>query len=57
MAGDGTTNGTGQGREAIVSVRGLVVSFGGGRPVMNGLDIDIYRGEILGFVGASVAGK
>jgi phospholipid/cholesterol/gamma-HCH transport system ATP-binding protein len=59
MAGNGTTNGkdAANGREAIISVRGLVVSFGGGRPVMNGLDIDIYRGEILGFVGASGAGK
>jgi phospholipid/cholesterol/gamma-HCH transport system ATP-binding protein len=58
MAGNGATNGKGEGgREAVISVRGLVVGFGGGKPVMNGLDIDIYRGEILGFVGASGAGK
>jgi phospholipid/cholesterol/gamma-HCH transport system ATP-binding protein len=43
-------------REAVISVRGLVVGFGD-RLVMNGLDLDLYRGEILGFVGASDAGK
>src|SRR5215475_7303611 len=43
-------------REAVISVRNLVVGFGD-RTVMNGLDLDLYRGEILGFVGASGAGK
>jgi phospholipid/cholesterol/gamma-HCH transport system ATP-binding protein len=43
-------------REPVISVRGLVVGFGD-RLVMNGLDLDLYRGEILGFVGASGAGK
>jgi phospholipid/cholesterol/gamma-HCH transport system ATP-binding protein len=43
-------------RETIIRVRGLVVGFGE-RLVMNGLDLDLYRGEILGFVGASGAGK
>jgi len=37
-------------------VRGLKVGFGD-RMVMNGLDLDLYRGEVLGFVGASGAGK
>src|SRR5471030_1230412 len=43
-------------REAILRVRGLKVGFGD-KLVMNGLDLDVYRGEVLGFVGASGAGK
>ncbi len=43
-------------RETIIRVRDLVVAFGE-RRVMNGLSLDVYRGEILGFVGASGAGK
>jgi phospholipid/cholesterol/gamma-HCH transport system ATP-binding protein len=43
-------------REAILRVRGLKVGFGE-KLVMNGLDLDVYRGEVLGFVGASGAGK
>jgi phospholipid/cholesterol/gamma-HCH transport system ATP-binding protein len=43
-------------REVIIRVRDLVVAFGE-RRVMNGLSLDVYRGEILGFVGASGAGK
>ena len=42
--------------EAVIRVRGLKVGFGD-HLVMNGLDLDIYRGEVLGFVGASGAGK
>jgi phospholipid/cholesterol/gamma-HCH transport system ATP-binding protein len=42
--------------EVVISVRGLEVGFGDQR-VMNGLDLDLYRGEVLGFVGASGAGK
>ena len=43
-------------REAVIRVRGLKVGFGD-RLVMDGLDLDLYRGEVLGFVGASGAGK
>lgn len=37
-------------------MRGLKVGFGD-RLVMDGLDLDLYRGEVLGFVGASGGGK
>ncbi len=43
-------------REAIIRVRDLVVGFGT-KTVMKGLNLDIYRGEILGFVGPSGQGK
>jgi phospholipid/cholesterol/gamma-HCH transport system ATP-binding protein len=43
-------------REAVIRVRDLVVGFGS-KTVMKGLNLDIYRGEILGFVGPSGQGK
>ena len=43
-------------REVIIRVRGLKVGFAD-HLVMDGLDLDLYRGEVLGFVGASGAGK
>lgn len=43
-------------REPIIRVRGLEVGFGE-RTIMKNLDLDVYRGEILGFVGASGTGK
>lgn len=42
--------------EPIISVRDLVVAFGE-RVILNGLSLDVMRGEILGFVGASGGGK
>jgi phospholipid/cholesterol/gamma-HCH transport system ATP-binding protein len=39
-----------------ISVRGLEVAFGANK-VMDGLDLDLRRGEVLGFVGPSGAGK
>jgi phospholipid/cholesterol/gamma-HCH transport system ATP-binding protein len=42
--------------EAVIRVRDLVVGFGD-KLVMNGLNLDIYRGEVLGFVGGSGTGK
>ncbi|MCW5681428.1 MAG: ABC transporter ATP-binding protein [Xanthobacteraceae bacterium] len=44
------------GREAVIRVRDVHVSFGD-NPILKGLDLDVYRGEILGFVGASGGGK
>jgi phospholipid/cholesterol/gamma-HCH transport system ATP-binding protein len=45
-----------KGNDAIIQVRGLVVGFGD-RIVLDHVDLDVYRGEILGFVGGSGAGK
>ncbi|MEM8749243.1 MAG: ATP-binding cassette domain-containing protein [Pseudomonadota bacterium] len=39
-----------------LSIRNICVSFGT-TSVLHGLDLDVRRGEILGFVGASGAGK
>ena len=44
------------GNDAVIRVRDLMVSFGG-TPVLDRLSLDVLRGEILGFVGASGAGK
>ena len=43
-------------REVVLAVRGLTVGFGH-NIVLDNLDLDIYKGEILGFVGASGTGK
>ena len=42
--------------EVVIRVRDLVVSFGD-QTVLDGLSLDVRRGEILGVVGASGAGK
>lgn len=44
------------GREVVIEVRGLVNRFGE-QVVHDGLDLDVYRGEVLGVVGASGSGK
>ena len=43
-------------RDALIEVRGLVTQFGTHR-VHDGLDLDVYRGEVLGIVGGSGTGK
>lgn len=43
-------------RQIVLSVHGLTVGFGS-NIVLDKLDLDVYRGEILGFVGASGSGK
>jgi phospholipid/cholesterol/gamma-HCH transport system ATP-binding protein len=49
MAGNGQ-------KETVIEVRGVKVGFGE-RLVLDGVDLDVNRGEILGFVGGSGAGK
>jgi phospholipid/cholesterol/gamma-HCH transport system ATP-binding protein len=44
------------GNEAVISVRDLVVGFGAAT-VLDRVTLDVFRGEILGFVGGSGAGK
>ena len=44
------------GKETIIEVRDIVVGFGE-QVVLNKVNLDVYRGEILGFVGGSGAGK
>ncbi len=43
-------------REVVIKVRGLVTRFGG-ETIHDGLDLDVFKGEILGVVGGSGAGK
>jgi len=42
--------------EAIISIRGLRTGFGD-TIIHDGLDLDVYRGEVLGIVGGSGTGK
>ena len=42
--------------DAVIRVRDLVVGFGD-KLIMRGLDLDVLRGEVLGFVGGSGTGK
>jgi phospholipid/cholesterol/gamma-HCH transport system ATP-binding protein len=42
--------------ETAIKVRDLVVGFGD-KVVMQGLDLNVYQGEVLGFVGGSGTGK
>jgi phospholipid/cholesterol/gamma-HCH transport system ATP-binding protein len=44
------------GNEVVIRIRDLVVGFDGAT-VLDRLSLDVFRGEILGFVGGSGAGK
>ena len=44
------------GNQPIISVRDVIVGFNG-TSVLNHVDLDVFRGEILGFVGGSGAGN
>ena len=45
-----------QQKDAVIRVRGIVNAFGD-HVVHDGIDLDVYRGEILGVVGGSGTGK
>ncbi|HEV2570696.1 ABC transporter ATP-binding protein [Methylocella sp. CPCC 101449] len=46
----------GQKGQLAIRARGVTVGFGD-RVILNGLDLDVKRGEVLGFVGGSGTGK
>lgn len=54
-SGDATRAGPTE-REVVLSVHDVTVAFGE-KVVLEKLNLDVYRGEILGFVGASGTGK
>jgi phospholipid/cholesterol/gamma-HCH transport system ATP-binding protein len=43
-------------KEAVIQVRGLVTGFGT-KVIHDHLDLDVYRGEVVGIVGGSGSGK
>lgn len=56
MRHTGETNSDAGTRPVVLSVRDVTVAFGE-KVVLENLSLDVYRGEILGFVGASGTGK
>ena len=54
--GPAPITGNGAGNNFVLRVRDITVGFGD-HLVLDGLDLDVNRGEILGFVGASGTGK
>ncbi|MER5173702.1 ABC transporter ATP-binding protein [Thioclava kandeliae] len=47
-------------KQPLVTIRNLKVAFGKGasrKEVLHGVDLDLYRGEILGIIGESGSGK
>ena len=43
-------------KESVIKLRGLVNGFGG-KIIHDHIDLDVHRGEVLGVVGGSGAGK
>jgi len=55
-AQDTTPRKAAEGNDVILKARGVTVGFGDSL-ILKDLDLDVYRGEILGFVGGSGTGK
>ncbi|MGX1098905.1 ABC transporter ATP-binding protein [Amorphus sp. MBR-141] len=53
---DAATRGGANGHDIILKARAVTVGFGDAL-ILKDLDLDVYRGEILGFVGGSGTGK
>ena len=51
-----TDSGAAQAGDAVISIRGVSMSYGA-RRVLDGVDLDVYRGEILVLLGGSGSGK
>jgi len=45
------------GRQVVLEARDVTVSFDGVKNILENLSLDVYQGEILGFVGGSGTGK
>nr|WP_244529441.1 ABC transporter ATP-binding protein [Pseudovibrio denitrificans] len=56
MNGSGSGHQSADDREVLLRVRDVTVGFGN-KLVLENLNLDVYRGEVLGFVGASGMGK
>lgn len=53
---NGSVTAAGKARPVILAARGVTVGFGS-KLILENLDLDVYRGEVLGFVGGSGTGK
>ncbi len=43
--------------ESVIQIRNLSFSYQGGKKVLDGINLDIFRGEVLGIIGPTGAGK
>ena len=43
--------------DPLVKIEHLTKRFGNNPPVLNGIDLDVYKGEIIAFIGPSGTGK
>lgn len=43
--------------DPLVKIEHLTKRFSNNPPVLNGIDLDVYKGEIIAFIGPSGTGK
>jgi ABC-2 type transport system ATP-binding protein len=43
-------------QEPVISIRNLEMSYGS-KPILQGIDLDVYQGQIIGYIGPNGAGK